>query len=123
MINTSIHKLLLSVSAAAIALVATAPGPATGMASSAVQQGSETAGKCERLAGQSIGGARIDRAEPIASGTKLPPFPTPITTAICRVDARIAPEPGSEIRIQLWLPQRWNGKFVGIGGGGFSGGG
>lgn len=120
--NSPIHRQLLSVSVAAIALVATAPGPATGMASLTVRQDFDTAAVCERLTGQSIGGARIERAEPIASGTKLPPFPTPITTAICRVDARIAPEPGSEIRIQLWLPQRWNGKFVGIGGGGFSGG-
>lgn len=52
MSNTSIHKQLLSVSATAIALVATAPGSATGMASSTVQQGSDTAGKCERLAGR-----------------------------------------------------------------------
>ena len=42
--------------------------------------------------------------------------------AFCRVAATISPVPGSTIKIEVWLPvEGWNGKFVGVGNGGFSG--
>jgi feruloyl esterase len=38
------------------------------------------------------------------------------------VAATISPAPGSAIKIEVWLPaEGWNGKFVGVGNGGFSG--
>lgn len=42
-------------------------------------------------------------------------------TDFCRVTAKLRLEPGSEIIAEVWLPQQWNGKLVGIGGGGFNG--
>ena len=42
--------------------------------------------------------------------------------AFCRVAATITPVPDSEIKMEVWLPaDGWNGKFVGVGNGGFSG--
>jgi Tannase and feruloyl esterase len=39
----------------------------------------------------------------------------------CEVDVRISPEPGSRIGAVYRLPAEWNGKVLGIGGGGFAG--
>ena len=42
--------------------------------------------------------------------------------AFCRVAAVLKPTPDSYIRIEAWLPvSGWNGKMIGIGGGGFAG--
>ncbi|HEY1130648.1 MAG TPA: tannase/feruloyl esterase family alpha/beta hydrolase [Roseateles sp.] len=43
--------------------------------------------------------------------------------AFCRVTAKLASEPGSEIHSEVWLPEpkSWNGKFVGLGNGGYGG--
>jgi feruloyl esterase len=42
--------------------------------------------------------------------------------AFCRVTATVTPVSGSEIKIEVWLPNEgWNGKVVGVGNGGFSG--
>lgn len=87
-----------------------------------VSQADEAAARCAQLTGKVIAGATIDRAELTPEGAKIAPFPKPLTRRICRVDARISPVPGSEIKVQVWLPDRWNGKFVGVGGGGFNGG-
>lgn len=91
--------------------------------------GAAKAAECSALAGKTIGGAAIVSAERIEAGAKLSlPGPAaglqiaPLSTAICRVEARIHPETGSEIKAVVWLPERWNGKFVGTGGGGFAGG-
>jgi feruloyl esterase len=46
--------------------------------------------------------------------TNLPPF--------CRVAAEIRPTPDSRIRFEVWMPPSgWNGKFMGVGNGGWSG--
>ena len=42
--------------------------------------------------------------------------------AFCRVTGRIRPEPGSDIRFEVWMPaQNWNGRLNGMGIGGFAG--
>src|SRR5262245_13977692 len=41
--------------------------------------------------------------------------------AHCEVQATISPVPGSKIGAVYRLPARWNGKVLGIGGGGFAG--
>jgi feruloyl esterase len=41
--------------------------------------------------------------------------------AFCRVVAMLRPSRQSRIRIEVWLPRDWNGKFMGVGNGGFSG--
>jgi feruloyl esterase len=42
--------------------------------------------------------------------------------AFCRVTATLKPTSDSTINIEVWLPEKsWNGRFLGIGGGGFQG--
>jgi feruloyl esterase len=41
--------------------------------------------------------------------------------AYCEISAMVRPEPGSNIGVVFRLPEGWNGKFFGIGGGGFIG--
>lgn len=44
------------------------------------------------------------------------------TVAFCRVAATLKPSSDSNIRIEVWMPlEKWNGKFMGVGGGGFAG--
>ncbi len=39
----------------------------------------------------------------------------------CRVAVTLTPTTDSVIKAEVWLPVRWNGKFLGVGGGGFVG--
>ncbi len=57
-----------------------------------------------------IAGAELVAADP---AKKLP--------AYCEVKGTIAPEPGSHIGVVYRLPTGWNGRMVGVGGGGFAG--
>src|SRR5437868_3597836 len=42
--------------------------------------------------------------------------------AHCRVQITLKPTPDSLINMEMWLPtQNWNGKFMGVGNGGFAG--
>jgi Tannase and feruloyl esterase len=54
------------------------------------------------------------KGPPRPSTNDLPPF--------CRVAADIKPTPDSNIKIEVWMPVAgWNGKFEGVGNGGWSG--
>jgi feruloyl esterase len=44
-----------------------------------------------------------------------------IAPAHCRVNAILRPSPDSEIEMEAWLPENWNGKFQFVGGGGWAG--
>ena len=99
----------------------------------AIAQNSATATAplpCERLRTLTLPHTQITLAEPVAAGAfkapKPPPIPVPADysrlPAFCRVAATIQPVPGSTIKMEVWMPaQGWNGKFVGVGNGGFSG--
>lgn len=52
-------------------------------------------------------------ATPVAATDEMPAF--------CEVQATIAPVPGSKIGAVYRLPAEWNGKVLGLGGGGFAG--
>jgi feruloyl esterase len=41
--------------------------------------------------------------------------------AFCRVTGSLHPSDDSDIRFEVWLPSEWNGKFQGIGNGGYAG--
>ena len=41
--------------------------------------------------------------------------------AFCRIAATLTPTPDSAIEMELWLPQAWNGKFLMVGNGAWSG--
>jgi feruloyl esterase len=41
--------------------------------------------------------------------------------SFCRVAVTAKPTPDSDIKIEVWMPQQWNGKLLGTDNGGFSG--
>ena len=85
---------------------------------------------CAKLASLVLPNTTITLAQPVAAGAFTAPKPPPgprsanykSMPAFCRVAATISPVPGSSIKMEVWLPaEGWNGKFVGVGNGGFSG--
>jgi feruloyl esterase len=82
------------------------------------------AADCAALAKLTLPATTITTAETVAGGSfkpagagtlnKLPSF--------CRVAGVIKPSADSDIRFEVWLPSEgWNGKFQGVGNGGFAG--
>src|SRR5947209_2891142 len=64
------------------------------------------------------GGGAARGAQPPAP-VGAPPANIP---AHCRVQMTLKPTSDSLIKMELWLPtQNWNGKFMGVGNGGFAG--
>jgi len=63
----------------------------------------------------------------VAAGEFVPPPGMPVPSAktlpaFCRVQATIKPARDSEIKIEVWMPLAgWNGKYRGLGNGGFAG--
>jgi feruloyl esterase len=80
-----------------------------------------TQAACEDLVALTLADATIVRAATVSGGTFRPPQATaPLTglPSFCRVSALVAPA----INIEVWLPlDAWNGRFQGVGGGGFAG--
>src|SRR5712691_2973788 len=83
---------------------------------------------CADLKSLSLGDATLVQAQPIAAG----PFAVPAAPgapaqsitlpAFCRVQGVIAPTQDSHIEFEVWLPATgWNGKYQGVGNGGFAG--
>ena len=95
--------------------------------------GVAAAQSCESLKNLSLPGASVTAAEAVAAGAmplgdvakgtekqaqaalaKLP--------ALCRVQISAKPGPGSDIRIEVWLPAAgWNGRLQAVGDGGLAG--
>lgn len=72
------------------------------------------AADCEGMAKLTLASTKISEAKvyPAEKGTP----------AHCRVTGVMAPTPDSDIKFQVWLPVAgWNGKFLGVGNGGFAG--
>ena len=85
---------------------------------------------CDKLTSLTLPGTTITLAQPVVAGAFTAPTPPPMPVpnsynrmpAFCRVAATISPVAGSTIKMEVWLPvEGWNGKFVGVGNGGFSG--
>lgn len=87
---------------------------------------------CEKLATLTLPDTRITMAMPVAAGEFSPQgtqgkkdAPSPAVRnlpAFCRVAATLAPTSDSDIKIEVWMPASgWNGKFQGVGNGGWSG--
>jgi feruloyl esterase len=82
---------------------------------------------CESLVALKLPDATITAAALVQEGPFAPPAPlgagaragAPLPVpAFCRVQLTVAPQ----INIEVWLPATgWNGKFEGVGGGGFAG--
>src|SRR5262245_59120136 len=89
---------------------------------------------CTNLKSVSLPNTTIIRAESVPAGTFTPPAappagngqratqPAPLSVpAVCRVAAILRPSSDSEIEMEVWMPDTWNGKFQFVGGGGWAG--
>jgi feruloyl esterase len=83
---------------------------------------------CENLTSLRLAGGRVTLAQTIAPGGFTLPTAGRGTSpnfsdlpAFCRVAATLTPSSDSDIRIEVWLAAAWNGKFQGVGNGGFAG--
>jgi hypothetical protein len=88
---------------------------------------------CEALEQLELDDTTIVSATEVAEGPFMPPAPIPpdppqppveTLAAHCRVIGEITPTPDSSIAFEVWLPvaDDWNGKLMGIGNSGLSGG-
>ena len=88
------------------------------------------AASCESLGEFTAAGTTITLAKPVAAGAlELPgagtaqPAMLKQLPAFCRVAATLKPSADSDIKVEVWMPASgWNGKFLGVGNGGWSGG-
>ncbi|HMD50121.1 MAG TPA: tannase/feruloyl esterase family alpha/beta hydrolase [Bryobacteraceae bacterium] len=79
---------------------------------------------CDSLAKLSLPNLTVKTAEAVPAGSFTPPGSPAINglPAFCRVAGTIKPSPDSDIEIEVWMPSTgWNGKFEGIGNGGYAG--
>lgn len=90
------------------------------------------AATCASLLTLGLPNTTVTLAQPVAAGAFAPPAtgggppPQPAVftqlPAFCRVAATLRPSIDSDIRIEVWMPLAgWNGKFQGVGNGGFAG--
>ena len=98
---------------AMVMMLSGAAGASNGVALTAARS-------CESLRAVRVDGMTVTLAERVAAGAeaKYPGLP-----AFCRVAATLRPTGDSEIKIEVWMPDRtaWNGKFEGTGNGGWGG--
>src|SRR5438128_792531 len=89
---------------------------------------------CESLASLALPTTTITVAQAVDAGAFRPPMPAGATVspgmvqavsdlpAFCRVAATLKPSADSDIKIEVWMPASgWNGKFMAVGNGGWSG--
>ena len=90
------------------------------------------AATCESVQALSLPNTTINLAQSVAAGAfslpaigQTPAQQTAIfkqLPAFCRVAATLSPSSDSDIRIEVWMPLvSWNGKFQGVGNGGYGG--
>jgi hypothetical protein len=79
---------------------------------------------CEAISKVVLPATTIIESRSLAAGAFNPPEgrPIPNLPALCRVAGLIRPTSDSNIRFEVWMPnEHWNGKFQGVGNGGFAG--
>jgi feruloyl esterase len=92
----------------------------------------DAAQSCDSLAAMKLPETTVTAAQSVAAGAFSPPGsgagqstqaqPYRALPAFCRVTATLAPSSDSDIKIEVWMPAAgWNGKFQGVGNGGFAG--
>ena len=83
------------------------------------------AGDCESLTRRKAASGTVVKAQHFAAGEKVGsgPHAWAAPRAFCSVQARLTPAAGSDIQVELWLPDaaEWNRKLLGGGNGGFGG--
>jgi feruloyl esterase len=126
--RNSVPILVVSLACAAMQF-AGGEAMATGQSAGASQAPGD---RCERLAALAIPNATIATAKVVPAGTFVGPaqaFTGADLSAFlkslpgfCRIVARARPTADSDIVIEVWMPLAgWNGKFQGLGNGGFAG--
>jgi hypothetical protein len=109
------------------ALHRSAAAAATVLAVISFGTGRATAAGCDSLAGMKLGKATVTAAGSVSGSfgvmNQVPPLLTSVSVSFCRVEGTISPTADSDIRFELWLPpsSAWNGKYEGVGNGGFAG--
>jgi Tannase and feruloyl esterase len=89
--------------------------------------GAAAAASCESLTGKTFGDASIVSANAVTPPFSVisldPPAPVPVNAPFCRVQGTLKPSSDSDIKFEVWLPPTtaWNGKYQGVGNGGFAG--
>jgi feruloyl esterase len=83
---------------------------------------------CEQLGSVPLEHAAVTDAQLVPEGPGQAPStpggpPPPLLPAHCRVQLDLKPTSDSLIKMEMWLPpaDKWNGKFLGAGNGGFAG--
>jgi len=71
------------------------------------------AATCDDLKSLHFPDTTITRAQTSAATPDLPQH--------CQIGATRRPTPDSDIKIEVWLPANWNGKYLAVGNGGWSG--
>ncbi|HEY6271818.1 MAG TPA: tannase/feruloyl esterase family alpha/beta hydrolase [Terriglobales bacterium] len=85
------------------------------------------AASCESLSNLKLPDTTITSAQLVAAGAFEPsegPSPAVLKElpGFCRVTAEIKPSQESDIKLEVWMPASgWNGKYQGVGNGGFAG--
>jgi feruloyl esterase len=115
--------------ATAIAALVSSMAPTIAHAQTSAPAPPAPAIACDALAKAAFPDAKITGAEQRPAGPFMIPGPAqpfgPSTLdlpAFCRVSATLTPSVDSGIRMELWLPANWNGKFMMVGNGAWSGG-
>jgi feruloyl esterase len=89
--------------------------------------GAAAAADCGSLDGKTFGPATITAATNVAPPSSVMGAdvraPVVLNAPFCRVQGSIKPSPDSDIAFEVWLPPEaaWNGKYEGVGNGGFAG--
>jgi feruloyl esterase len=78
---------------------------------------------CQTIAGASVPNTVITATQSVPAGTYQAPNGQSFAgmPAFCRVVAYVSTLPGEHVGIEVWLPTGWNGRFEGLGNGGFGG--
>ncbi len=116
-----IRRVLAGVAIAVIPVAAAVLGTTGATAATGASAGTP----CTNLAALTIPNITIKSAAIQPAGAFTPPgAQTPMTLpAFCRVEATARPTSDSDIKLEVWIPPNdaWNGKFEGVGNGGYSG--
>lgn len=123
----------LAAGAGALSLAVLAAGPFVGAAPA---QTARAAASCETLATLALPATTITSVQAVGAGAFKPPVRYGVVEggspaqlrlyatlpAFCRVSATLTPSPDSDIKAEVWMPAAgWNGKFLGVGNGGWGG--
>ncbi|MGB6302635.1 MAG: tannase/feruloyl esterase family alpha/beta hydrolase [Acidobacteriaceae bacterium] len=85
----------------------------------------DAAAHCQAISQMQLEGVAISAASSVESGSFTPPGATTAMVnlpSFCRIAATLRPTPDSNIRIELWMPEKgWNGRLLGTGNGGGAG--